>query len=71
MYTDYFIPGYDEWKTRTPEDEYDEDEESITLECGCGRCLEEGDSYYDIDGEAYCEDCANDYLEQRLKKVGE
>lgn len=48
------IPGYDEWKTTTPD--------SIPVaRCDCCGCdLWEGDYLYTIDGERLCEDCLND-----------
>lgn len=47
-----------------PEDNYynpPEDERHIIKRCiQCGEDIREGDYYYDIDGEAWCEDCVKD-----------
>ena len=48
------IPGYDDWKTRLP------DEPNPIVCDSCGAELYEGDYLYTINGEKLCEDCVND-----------
>lgn len=49
------IPGYDDWKTRLPDEP-----NPIVLCDSCGEKLYEGDYLYTINGEKLCEDCVND-----------
>lgn len=54
------IPGYDDWKTTSPEYE-----KPVTRcnSCGCG--LYDGDVIYTIDG-GICEDCLNDRYREHV-----
>jgi len=48
-----------------------EEPESQCKCCICKEELFEGDDYYDIEGDIYCEDCAEGWLEAQKFKVRE
>lgn len=55
--------SYDTWKTTPPE--YDEE-----VFCECCECKGEiyvGDAYYEIDGECFCEYCAEQWFSDHKK----
>lgn len=55
------IPGYDEWKTRLPE------EPKPKAFCDfCERPLYEGEYIYVLDGESLCLECLNDSYRRML-----
>lgn len=51
------IPGYDEWKTSTPNDS--EPVEHCDI---CDAPIYVGDYLTDINGEKWCDECLNDNL---------
>ena len=41
--------------------------ETVTCCCECGEVICEGDGYYCIDGEDYCEECGKEWLDRSWK----
>lgn len=58
--------AYDDWKTSPP----DPIESEFKCTC-CGESLFPGDPYWDIEGEHYCEDCANEWFNDQKVTVTE
>lgn len=51
---------YDDWKTAAPEPQISK------IECAiCKSHLYCGDTCYEIEGDYYCEDCAQEWLEEQ------
>lgn len=57
---------YDDWKTSPPEPI----ESRFKCTC-CGEDLYLGDPYWDIEGEHYCADCAEEWFNDQKSKVTE
>lgn len=60
---------YDKWKTKVPEDD---DKRTTKIECCiCHEPLYEGDEYYELEGDIYCEVCAENWLSCQKNWVSE
>lgn len=61
------LPHYDAWRTAEPP------EEKPLATCAyCGCEIHEGESYWELDGQAYCStDCLAEGVGARLKGAGE
>ena len=57
----------DNWLT-TPPEEVNQPE---IKECLCGAIIHEGEDYYIFDGEIYCPECLDEYLNDHKYKVGD
>lgn len=57
---------YDVWRTTPP----DEPESKFRCTC-CGEEMFPDDDYYDIEGEHFCKDCAEEWFEEQRHKVTE
>ena len=39
--------------------------------CQCGQTLSKGNKYYEIEGEIWCENCIDQYINDKERIVGE
>jgi len=58
--------AYDDWKTSPPEPR----ESAFKCTC-CGESLYPGDFYWDIEGEHYCTECAEEWFSDQKTVVTE
>ena len=57
---------YDDWKLNPPEPK----ESPFKCTC-CGESLYPGDPYWNIEGEHYCSDCTEEWLNEQKSEVTE
>lgn len=60
------MDSYDKWKTTDP------DQRDSKCTCSqCGEMLYEGNEYWELEDEIYCEDCAEEWLSLHKNWVSE